>query len=96
MTQSGNCRARSRCAGFDTSATGIFDAATRAALIAFQKSAGLAADGIAGPKTWAALRKAAETPQAEPNWLLAFLHFIAGLFGWRKCVRDWSGQAPRA
>ncbi len=70
--------------GFQAAPTGIFDAATRAALIAFQKSAGLAADGIAGPKTWAALRKSAEMPSAEPNWLLAFFHFIAGLFGWRK------------
>lgn len=71
-------------AGFKTAATGVFDAQTRAALIAFQKSARLAADGIAGPKTWAALRKAAETPQAEPNWLLAFVRFIAALFGWGK------------
>ena len=71
-------------AGINITATGIFDARTRAALVAFQKSAGLAADGIAGPRTWAALRKAAETPQAEPNWLLAFVRFIASLFGWRK------------
>jgi N-acetylmuramidase/Putative peptidoglycan binding domain len=71
-------------AGFAAGPTGIFDAATRAALMAFQKARGLAADGIAGPKTWAALRKPAETQQAEPNWLLAFLYFIAGLFGWRK------------
>ena len=72
------------CAGFKTAPTGIFDEQTRAALVAFQKTAGLAADGIAGPKTWTALRKAAEKPQAEPNWLLAFMRFIAGLFGWRK------------
>jgi N-acetylmuramidase/Putative peptidoglycan binding domain len=71
-------------AGFSAASTGIFDNATRAALIGFQKSSGLAADGIAGPRTWAALRKAGQTPPSEPNWLLAFLHFIAGLFGWRK------------
>ena len=71
-------------AGFAVSPTGVFDEATRAALLKFQKSAGLAADGIAGPKTWAALRKAAKSEPAEPNWLLAFLQFIAGLFGWRK------------
>ena len=71
-------------AGFKIAATGLFDIDTRAALIAFQKRAGLAADGIAGPKTWAALRKAAETPQAERNWLLAFARFILGLFGWGK------------
>ncbi len=71
-------------AGLAISVTGIFDEATRAALVKFQKSAGLATDGIAGPKTWSALRKAAKAEHAEPNWLLAFLQFIAGLFGWRK------------
>ncbi len=71
-------------AGFETAPTGIFGEATRAGVIAFQKSAGLAADGIAGPKTWAALRRAAEKPQTAPNWLMAFVKFIAGLFGWRK------------
>jgi hypothetical protein len=71
-------------AGFAVAETGIFDAATRAALFRFQKDARLAADGIAGPKTWAALRRAHEVPQLEPNWLLAVLHFLTGLFGWRK------------
>ena len=64
--------------------TGVLDAATRTALLRFQQSAGLAADGIAGPKTWAALRRAAMEKPLEPNWLLAFLKFVAGLFGWRK------------
>ena len=71
-------------AGFQTPPTGMFDEPTRATIIAFQKSVGLAADGIAGPKTWEALRRAAKAPQAEPNWLLVFLKFIAGLFKWRK------------
>jgi hypothetical protein len=31
---------------------GSFGAATRTALLAFQQSAGLTADGVAGPKTW--------------------------------------------
>jgi N-acetylmuramidase/Putative peptidoglycan binding domain len=70
-------------AGFAAAPTGIFDEATRAALIAFQKARGLAADGIAGPKTWAALREAAETPQAEANWLMVLLKFVAGQLGWR-------------
>ena len=71
-------------AGFAIEATGVFDAATRAALLRFQQSAGLAADGIAGPKTWAALRQAGNEIPPEPNWLLAFFKFVAGLFGWRK------------
>ena len=70
-------------AGFAAAPSGIFDGPTRTALIRFQKSRGLAADGVAGPKTWAALRKAAEKPEAEPNWLMAFVKFIVGLFGWR-------------
>ncbi|MFI9005599.1 penicillin-insensitive murein endopeptidase [Actinosynnema sp. NPDC053489] len=32
--------------------TGAFDAATRAAVVAFQQHAGITADGIAGPTTW--------------------------------------------
>ena len=39
---------------------GWFGTGTRAATIAFQKSAGLAADGIIGPRTWAALIPALE------------------------------------
>jgi N-acetylmuramidase/Putative peptidoglycan binding domain len=71
-------------AGFAADPTGIFDASTRTALIAFQKAHRLAPDGIAGPKTWVALRKPVPAQQPEPNWLLAFLYFTAGLFGWRK------------
>ncbi|WP_028716871.1 N-acetylmuramidase domain-containing protein [Paracoccus sp. J39] len=44
--------------GFDTKGVdGIFGANTRAATVAFQKAAGLARDGIIGPKTWAVLLK---------------------------------------
>lgn len=47
-----------RVIGFYTAATtGIYDRATEAAVIAFQKSQNLAPDGIAGPKTLAALAK---------------------------------------
>ena len=42
--------------GFNPGRTdGTFDAATRAAVLAFQKSEGLLADGIAGPRTQGAL-----------------------------------------
>ncbi|UFS64407.1 N-acetylmuramidase domain-containing protein [Paracoccus denitrificans] len=44
--------------GFDPRGVdGIFGANTRAATIAYQKSAGLKQDGIIGPKTWPALLK---------------------------------------
>lgn len=44
---------------------GAFGPQTRAALVAFQQANGLVADGIAGPKTWAALNGAA-TPAPAP------------------------------
>ena len=46
-----NLRAR----GYKIAADGLFGAGTRSAVIAFQKSKGLVADGVAGIKTWAAL-----------------------------------------
>lgn len=41
--------------GFRTTQDGIFGAGTKSVVIAFQRSKGLAADGVVGPRTWAAL-----------------------------------------
>lgn len=46
---------RLNAAGFRLDITAVFDAPTHAAVVALQKRAGLIADGIAGPKTMAAL-----------------------------------------
>ena len=43
--------------GVEIAVTGSFDAASRAALLAFQRAHGLAADGICGPATRAALKE---------------------------------------
>ena len=43
--------------GAEIAVTGSFDAASRAALLAFQRAHGLAADGICGPATRAALKE---------------------------------------
>jgi peptidoglycan hydrolase-like protein with peptidoglycan-binding domain len=40
---------------FEGSVDGVFDARTKAAVMAFQRARGLEVDGIAGPRTWAAL-----------------------------------------
>ena len=48
-------------------ADGIFGQRTRSALIAFQQSHGLVADGIAGPLTWAALGGTPTGPSEAPG-----------------------------
>ncbi len=40
---------------FEGTVDGVFDARTKAAVMAFQRARGLEVNGIAGPKTWAAL-----------------------------------------
>lgn len=44
---------------------GIFGEKTRQAVIAFQTSQGLQADGVVGPQTWAALSKLAPPAQGQ-------------------------------
>jgi zinc D-Ala-D-Ala carboxypeptidase len=41
--------------GYDIAVDGIFGSKTQAAVTGFQKSRGLAVDGIVGPQTWKAL-----------------------------------------
>ena len=41
---------------------GIFGKRTRAAVLAFQADAGITTDGVVGPRTWSALRKASPEP----------------------------------
>src|SRR2546423_1791068 len=43
-----------------------FGDATRKALVAFQRSHGLTGSGVAGPRTWAALRQAPAKPAPKP------------------------------
>lgn len=47
--------------GSTVSVDGIFGNGTRSAVVAFQNKHGLKADGIVGPKTWAALDEAVKT-----------------------------------
>ncbi|KVR15061.1 peptidoglycan-binding protein [Burkholderia ubonensis] len=50
-------------AGYPVQVTHIYDAATEAAVIALQRKTGLVDDGIAGPKTYAALATGQRDPQ---------------------------------
>lgn len=52
-------------AGFPTPETSVFDAATDAQTRAWQRSRGIAADGVVGPASWEAMVGAAPDPDAE-------------------------------
>lgn len=56
--------------GYEIEADGIFGNKTETAVKAFQRSAGLDADGVCGPLTWAALQEGvedAEVQQEDPQ-----------------------------
>lgn len=60
--------------GFPVAASGIMDDATRAAVRAFQRHAGITSDAIAGPLTWKHLRQRTNPDDRfSPGWLLRFL-----------------------
>jgi hypothetical protein len=56
--------------GYPVKPTATFDHATKAALMRFQKAAGLAADGIAGPKTTAALAERFSKLPKRRHWII--------------------------
>jgi peptidoglycan hydrolase-like protein with peptidoglycan-binding domain len=79
--------------GYKVPATGVFAAITRADVIAFQRAHRLAADGVVGPQTWAALIStvrlgsngyAVRAVQDQGNYRAAKYHYtvaVDGIFG---------------
>lgn len=67
----------------DPAADGVFGSVTHQAVVAFQKSAGLASDGIVGRKTWDALLSKAEAASARTYVVVAgdTMYGIAKRFG---------------
>lgn len=56
---------RLRAQGYDLEPDGIFGPMTRECLRTYQSTHGLDADGVAGPKTWAALLNATDTTREQ-------------------------------
>ena len=71
-------------------ADGIFGQRTRSALIAFQQSHGLVADGIAGPLTWAALGGTPPGPSEAPGTVAT-----TGAFEQATMMESTSQETPR-
>jgi N-acetylmuramidase/Putative peptidoglycan binding domain len=68
--------------GYPVKPTATFDHATKAALMRFQKASGLAADGIAGPKTAAALAARFSALPKRRNWLIRLFALIWKFIVW--------------
>ena len=69
--------------GYPLETDGIFGKATEHAVQAFQTYHDLTADGIAGPGTLAAIRKAMPFGAPSNGFSSSFLNWLAGLFGRR-------------
>ena len=67
--------------GYPLETDGIFGKATEHAVQAFQTYHDLTADGIAGPGTLAAIRKAMPFGTPSDGYWSSFLNWLAGLFG---------------
>jgi N-acetylmuramidase/Putative peptidoglycan binding domain len=68
--------------GYPVKPTATFDHSTKAALMRFQKASGLAADGIAGPKTAAALAARFSALPKRRNWLIRLFALIWKFIVW--------------
>jgi N-acetylmuramidase/Putative peptidoglycan binding domain len=68
--------------GYPVKPTATFDHATKAALARFQKASGLAADGIAGPRTAAALAARFSALPKRRNWLIRLFALMWKFIVW--------------
>jgi N-acetylmuramidase/Putative peptidoglycan binding domain len=68
--------------GYPVKATATFDHATKAALARFQKASGLTADGIAGPRTAAALAARFSALPKRRNWLVRLFAVLSKIILW--------------
>jgi hypothetical protein len=68
--------------GYPVKPTATFDHATKAALINFQKASGLTTDGIAGPKTAAALAARFSALPKRRNWLIRLFALMRKFIVW--------------